>query len=124
MGLTAQVRAQAAAQDLELDLGDPCSPEAPISFARLMEHDEREEPPSEAFETLRRCGAHAQLVPEAWGGRLTSFEELLALVRVLSRRDLVLTTGLGSTMLAAIPVWAWGGDDQRHQVANLLLEQG
>lgn len=124
MGLTAQVRAQAAAQDLELDLGDPCSPDAPISFARLMEHDEREEPPSEAFETLRRRGAHAQLVPEAWGGRLTSFEELLALVRVLSRRDLVLTTGLGSTMLAAIPVWAWGSDDQRHQVAGLLLEQG
>src|SRR5262249_4069115 len=55
---------------------------------------------------------------------LTSFDELLALVRVLSRRDLVLTTGLGSTMLAAIPVWAWGGDDQRRQVAGLLLRDG
>src|SRR5207247_4158060 len=58
------------------------------------------------------------------GGRLTSFDELLALVRVVSRRDLVLTTGLGSTMLAAVPVWAWGGDDQRRQVADLLLGAG
>jgi alkylation response protein AidB-like acyl-CoA dehydrogenase len=124
VGLTCEVAAHAPARDLERALGDPCSAEAPISFAALMEHDEREEPPSEAFEALRAWGVHAHLVPEAWGGRLTSFEELLALVRVVSRRDLVLTTGLGSTMLAAIPVWAWGSDDQRRQVADLLLDSG
>jgi alkylation response protein AidB-like acyl-CoA dehydrogenase len=124
MGLTPVIATQAPARDLERALGDPCSGEAPVSFAALMEHDEREEPPSEAFEALRAWGVHAHLVPEAWGGRLTSFEELLALVRVVSRRDLVLTTGLGSTMLAAIPVWAWGSDDQRRQVAGLLLGSG
>ena len=124
MGLTCEVAAHASARDLERALGDPCSPEAPVSFAALMEHDEQEEPPTQAFEALRAWGVHAHLVPEAWGGRLTSFEELLALVRVVSRRDLVLTTGLGSAMLAAIPVWVWGGDDQRRQVADLLLGGG
>ena len=124
MGLTWQVPAHAAARDLERALGDPSRPDAPVSFGALVEHDEREEPPSDAFEAVRAWGVHAHLVPLAWGGRLTSFDELLALVRVVSRRDLVLTTGLGSTMLAAIPVWAWGGDDQRRQVADLLLGAG
>src|SRR2546421_9256703 len=124
MELTAVRPVHAAAQDLEQTLGDPFSPEAPISFRTIVRHDEREEPPSEAFETLRAWGVHAQLVPQALGGRLTSFEELLALVRVVSRRDLVLTTGLGSTMLAAIPVWAWGGDAQRREVADLLIGHG
>lgn len=113
-----------AAQDLEHALGDPFDPHAPISFRTLVERDEREESPSEAFEAIRAWGAHAHLVPRAFGGRLDSFEELLALVRVVSRRDLALTTGLGSTMLAAIPVWAWGDDDQRGQVADLLIESG
>jgi alkylation response protein AidB-like acyl-CoA dehydrogenase len=90
----------------------------------LVEHDEREEAPSEAFDALRRWGAYSYLVPKVWGGRLTNFEELLALVRVVSRRDMVLTTGIGSTALAAIPVWAWGDDVQRRQVAALLLERG
>jgi alkylation response protein AidB-like acyl-CoA dehydrogenase len=124
VGLICELPAHAPSQDLEQALGDPCKPNAPVSFAALMEHDEREEPPTEAFEALGACGVHANLVPAAWGGRLTSFEGLLALVRVVSRRDLVLTTGLGSTMLAAIPVWAWGTDDQRLQAADLLLGSG
>ena len=115
---------QTPAHELEHTLGDPFNPEAAISFRKLVEYDEREESPVEAFEILRGWGIHAQLVPQTWGGRLTSFEELLALVRVLSRRDLVLTTALGSTMLAAIPVWAWGTDDQRRELAHLLLSDG
>src|SRR2546423_7665608 len=115
MALISMRPAHAAACDLEGVLGDPFSPEAPISFRRLVQHDEREEPPSEAFEMLRTWGVHAQLVPQAYGGRLTSFEELLALVHVLSRRDLGLTTALGSTLLAALPVWAWGETSPRSQ---------
>jgi alkylation response protein AidB-like acyl-CoA dehydrogenase len=124
MGLTLRAPASAAARDLERALGDPFDPRAPASFAAAVDHDEREEPPSDAFDALRAWGVHAHLVPRAWGGRLTSFDELLALVRVVSRRDLVLTTGLGSTMLAAIPVWSWGADDQRREVAGLLLDEG
>jgi alkylation response protein AidB-like acyl-CoA dehydrogenase len=118
------VAAHAPAQELERALGDPSNSGAPISFGTLVQYDELEVPPTEAFEMLRAWGVHAHLVPQALGGRLTSFEELLALVRVLSRRDLVLTTGLGSSMLAAIPVWAWGNDAQRRQVADLLLGAG
>jgi alkylation response protein AidB-like acyl-CoA dehydrogenase len=122
--LRCRVPAHAAALDLERALGDPFRPDAPVSFSTLVERDEREEPPSEAFAALRAWGVHAYLVPEASGGRLTSFHELLALVRVVSRRDLTPTVGLGSTMLAAIPVWAWGGDDQCREVAGLLLGAG
>jgi alkylation response protein AidB-like acyl-CoA dehydrogenase len=122
--LISALPAQAAAQELELALGNPFHPDAPVSFGTLVGHDEREEPPAAAFDALRTWGAHAHLVPRAWGGRLTSFDELLALVRVISRRDLTLTTGLGSTMLAAVPVWAWGGDEQRAEVAGLLLGSG
>jgi alkylation response protein AidB-like acyl-CoA dehydrogenase len=124
MGLTLRAPAAAAARDLERTLGDPFDPEVPASFAAAVRDDEREEPPYGAFEAVRAWGVHAHLVPRAWGGRLTSFDELLALVRVVSRRDLVLTTGLGSTMLAAIPVWAWGADDQRREVAGMLLDDG
>lgn len=124
MGLICALPAQAAAQELELALGDPFHRDAPISFGNVVDHDEREQPPSDAFDALRKWGVHAHLVPQGLGGRLTSFDELLALVRVISRRDLVLTTGLGSTMLAAVPVWAWGGYDQRREVAGLLLDTG
>jgi alkylation response protein AidB-like acyl-CoA dehydrogenase len=124
MAVISELAAQASARRLEHALGDPLDPEAPVSFRKLVEYDEREEPPLEAFEILRANGVHAHLVPQELGGRLTSFEELLALVRVVSRRDLVLTTGLGSTMLAAIPVWAWGSGAQRATVANLLLDAG
>ena len=113
MTATCEAPALAAARDLERALGDPFEADAPVSFAALVAHDEREEPPADAFAALRAWGVHAYLVPRAWGGRLASFDELLALVRVVSRRDLVLTTGLGSTALAAIPVWAWGRDEQR-----------
>jgi alkylation response protein AidB-like acyl-CoA dehydrogenase len=113
-----------AATELERALGDPLDPRARVSFDALLEADEREEPPAAAFAALREWGFHAHLVPVECGGRLASFEELLALVRVISRRDLVLTTGLGSTLLAAIPVWIWGSDDQREWLAERLLEDG
>ena len=113
-----------AAVELERALGDPLDPAARVSFDALLEADEREEPPAAAFEALRAWGFHAHLVPEECGGRLGPFDELLALVRVISRRDLVLTVGLGSTLLASIPVWIWGGDGQRRWLAAQLLEAG
>ncbi len=111
-----------AANELERALGDPLDPRAPVPFGVLLEADEREEPPEAAFEALRDWGFHAYLVPEECGGRLTSFDELLALVRAVSRRDLVVTTGLGSTLLASIPVWIWGSAEQRRWLAAQVLE--
>lgn len=115
---------QSAAADLERALGDPLDPRARVPLGALLEADEREEPPTAAFDALREWGFHAHLVPEECGGRLVSFDELLALVRVISRRDLVLTTGLGSTLLASIPVWIWGSAGQRRWLAAQLLEAG
>ena len=106
-----------AAGELERALGDPLDPLARVSLGALLEADEREEPPAAAFAVLREWGFHAHLVPEECGGRLASFDELLALVRVISRRDLVLTAGLGSSLLASIPVWIRGGTGQRRWLA-------
>src|SRR5262252_1969404 len=116
--------AHRSAAELELALGDPLDPAARVSLGALLEADEREEPPAAAFDALRDWGFHAHLVPEECGGRLTSFDELLALVRVVSRRDLVLTTGLGSTLLSAIPIWIWGSGDQRRWLAARLRDSG
>lgn len=113
-----------AARELERALGDPLDPRARVSFRALLERDEREESPAAAFQALREWGFHAYLVPEERGGSLRSFDELLALVRVISRRDLVLTTGLGSTMLASIPVWIWGSGEQQRWLGQLLREAG
>ena len=46
MGLISALPVQAAAQELELALGDPFRPDAPVSFGTLVGHDEREEPPA------------------------------------------------------------------------------
>jgi SAM-dependent methyltransferase len=112
------------AADLERALGDPFDPRARVSFAALLEADECEEAPAAAFAALREWGFTAHLVPVECGGRLASFDELLALVRAISRRDLVLTTGFGSTLLASLPVWIWGRGDQRRWLAEQLLEGG
>lgn len=113
-----------AASELERALGDPLDPRARVPFNMLLEADEREESPAAAFEALREWGFHSYLVPAECGGRLTSFDELLALVRAVSRRDLVLSTGLGSTLLASIPVWIWGSVEQRRWLAEQVLEVG
>lgn len=118
------VPAHQAAEELERALGDPFDPTSRVSLGALLEADEREEPPAAAFDALRDWGFHAHLVPQECGGRLTSFDELLALVRAASRRDLVPITGLGSTLLASLPVWMWGGDEQRRWLAARLLDAG
>ena len=112
------------AADLERALGDPFDPRARVSYAALLAADEREEAPAAAFAALHEWGLPAHLVPVECGGRLAGFDELLALVRVISRRDLVLTTGFGSTLLASLPVWIWGRGDQRRWLAEQLLERG
>jgi alkylation response protein AidB-like acyl-CoA dehydrogenase len=42
-------------------------------------------------------------------------------VRAASRRELAVSVGFGSTLLATAPVWTWGDDAQRRRVAELAL---
>jgi alkylation response protein AidB-like acyl-CoA dehydrogenase len=109
----------ASAESLEHFLGDPREPGSVVSFTRALEQDEREEFPEEAFAALGRWGFQHHYIPAELGGRLRSLEELLALARVLSRRDLTLAIGHGKTYLGLVPVWGMGSAEQQRRVAAL-----
>lgn len=106
------------ADRIERALGCPFDPASTMSFASAVEADEAEQVPSAAFEALRELGVWDHFVPVELGGKLGPFEELLHVVRALSRRDLVVPIGVGSTFLASLPVWIWGSDEQREIVAG------
>lgn len=114
----------AAAIELEQALGSPFDPASPVSFEAAVRADEEEVSPSGAFRALEGVGAYERLVPVTEGGRLSSFDDLLMLARLLARRDLVLTVGIGSTFLAATPVWLWGDSKQRSRVADIVMNAG
>jgi alkylation response protein AidB-like acyl-CoA dehydrogenase len=110
-----------AAAELEQILGCPFDPGNGMSLARGVAADDLEAEPTAAYEAAWSAGLHEHLVPVSEGGRLASFESMLAAVRVASRRELMVSVGLGSTMLATAPVWIWGDDAQRRRVAELVL---
>src|SRR5580693_1063783 len=110
-----------AAAEVEQLLGCPFNPDNGMSLARGVRADDLEAEPTAAYEAAWSAGLHEYLVPVSEGGRLGSFESMLAVVRAASRRELALSVGLGSTMLAIVPVWIWGDDAQRRRVAELVL---
>ena len=76
------------AESFERDFGDPADPRSRLSFATALELDEREEYPSEQHALLDAWHLPERYIPAECGGQLKSFEEVLALLRALSRRDL------------------------------------
>ncbi|SDZ19768.1 Acyl-CoA dehydrogenase [Micromonospora pattaloongensis] len=113
--------ADRSAAELEQFLGDPNHPEAVSAFSRSVEEDERDEMPWHAMDALRSWQFPGFLVPQAFGGRLHSFQELFAMCRTIARRDLRLAVSFGTTLLGANPVWLWGDDRQRRWLAGRLL---
>jgi hypothetical protein len=59
---------QVLCEDLERQLGDPHDPTSAMSFARVLQLDEREEYPHELITVLQRWGLHEFVIPEAQGG--------------------------------------------------------
>ncbi len=108
---------------LEQALGCPFDPSSAMSLDGGVRADELETVPTAAFEAAWAAGCQEYLVPVGEGGRLSSFEGLLAVVRAMSRRDVAVSVGLGSTFLAATPVWIWGDEAQRRRVAELVLDR-
>lgn len=109
-----------AAEELERFLGDPLNPEEVLSFRRAVELDEREEYPEEACALLNRWGYNQCYVPLALGGKLTSYEELYALVRAVSRRDMTVGTTHLMTYIASCPAWVAGSPEQQRTLAGLV----
>ncbi|MDC0708545.1 acyl-CoA dehydrogenase family protein [Stigmatella sp. ncwal1] len=109
----------ASAEALEAFLGDPGDASSVSSFQKALELDEREMFPDAAFSALRDWGFHNYYIPTHLGGRLRSLEEVLALARVLSRRDLSLAIGHGKTYLGLVPVWGSGSAEQQRHLAAI-----
>lgn len=103
----------AAAETLEAALGDPFDDAALSAFRTAVALDEKEEFPHDLVARLVALGVPSWLVPRRDGGELHSWEQALAIMRALARRDLTPAIYLGSSVLGALPVWLWGSEAQR-----------
>jgi hypothetical protein len=110
--------------ELERVLGDPAAPDNPLNAAAVVAADERAEPFAASQRALDGYGMGAELVPAAYGGRLTRLDDLVELLRSVHRRDPSLGAGYTGTLLAAARVWMAGAEAHRRQVADLLLRNG
>ncbi len=111
------------AQALEFYLGDPLSPENLFSFQHCMELDEQDAYPEDICQLLSDWNIHLYYIPAAYGGKLTSFEEVLAISRTIARRDLTVAIAHGVTYLGATPVWLAGSDEQKQKIADRIKNQ-
>jgi alkylation response protein AidB-like acyl-CoA dehydrogenase len=109
-----------AAESLEEHLGDPLDPENLMSFKRSIDLDEAEAYPEAACRLLEEWGLHNYYVPLEFGGRLASVEELLALVKVVSRRDFTVAVAHVKSLLGAVSVWLGGSINQRERVRDMI----
>ncbi|MEW6732495.1 MAG: acyl-CoA dehydrogenase family protein [Acidobacteriota bacterium] len=109
-----------SAEDLEQYLGDPCEAERIFSFKHTMELDELAEYPEQACALLQQWGFLHYFIPSKYGGKLSSYEELLTLLRVISRRDLTVAIALGQIYLGAVHIWIAGTQKQKQRVAEII----
>ncbi|UNS95069.1 acyl-CoA dehydrogenase [Streptomyces tubbatahanensis] len=110
---------------LEQHLADPFDDDNPLGFAALLRADERGELCAEGERALDARRLNADFVPTALGGTLSRFDDLVASLRAVYRRDPSLGLGYGmSSFIAAVNVWLAGNERQRRAVADLLLSGG
>jgi alkylation response protein AidB-like acyl-CoA dehydrogenase len=113
-----------SARDLEEFLGDPLVPAGPLTYGQAVADDRDERFPRSSLEALHSWGYPAFQVPEARGGRLTSLEELVALGRVVARRDPAVAVIANAPLAAAMPVWLAGTPTQQAEVGRAVLDGG
>jgi alkylation response protein AidB-like acyl-CoA dehydrogenase len=110
------------AEALEKALGDPHLPESVMSFKRIMEIDETEAFPHEEIAWLYNWKLSDYYVPTDCGGKFTNFEEFVAIVRVLCRRDQ--TTGIAfTTMFWSFLCWIVGTEEQKAKLSKFMREE-
>lgn len=102
-------------ENLERYLGDPHDPDSRLSFAKVLDSDEREQYPYELLGELQRARISEYCLPEAWGGRAGDVEAGFNLLRLVARRDPTSATSLMLTNLAFMPTWIAGTDEQRRK---------
>lgn len=102
-----------AAEALEQKLGDPLNSDNIFSLKNCVALDEKNDYPKEIINILNQHNIHYYYIPLAYGGKLKSFEEVLAICRVIARRDLTVTVSYGVTYLGALPIWIGGSEQQK-----------
>ena len=110
------------AQQLEAALGDPRDPNRPMSFAQTAAIDEAETFPEAEIAWLYEYHLQDYYVPTSSGGKFTSFEEFVAFVRVLSRRDLNIAIAF-TTMFWSFLTWMAGSDEQKATLSHRMQEE-
>jgi alkylation response protein AidB-like acyl-CoA dehydrogenase len=113
-----------AAEELDHYLGDPHEPHNPFSFAQAVALDEAEVYPEQACAQLNEWGLQDFYVPAQWGGKLSSYEQLISLLRVVARRNLSVIIAHAKTFLGAANVWVYGSQGQRKQLARIIKDGG
>jgi alkylation response protein AidB-like acyl-CoA dehydrogenase len=117
-----QLKQYWVAEALEKALGDPLNPDSVMSFKRVIELDEREEFPEGEINWLYNWKLQHYYIPTDCGGEFTSFEEFVAFVRVLSRRDQ--TIGIGfTTLFWSFLAWMAGTDEQKQNLAHYIKDR-
>jgi alkylation response protein AidB-like acyl-CoA dehydrogenase len=112
----------AALQEL---LGDPEDDDNPVGNRAVLHADEREEVLHVGERLLEQFGLNAEFVPIPLGGRFSQVDQMIRLVRAVSRRDQALALGFaGTVLIASSNVWTAGNQSQQKWVADLLLSNG
>jgi alkylation response protein AidB-like acyl-CoA dehydrogenase len=110
-----------AVRDLRDTLGDPLRPGGPLTYGQAVEDDRAARFPAGSLDALHAWGYSDFQVPEAYGGRLRSLEELMELGRTVAGRDPTVAVIANSPLAAAMPVWLAGTPAQRQEVAGAVL---
>ncbi|PZO56289.1 MAG: isovaleryl-CoA dehydrogenase [Phormidesmis priestleyi] len=109
------------AEQLEQALGNPHQVESLMSFQRTAELDEAEQFPHDEIAWLYSWGLQNYYIPTECGGKFTSFEEFVAFVRVLARRDLNISIAF-TTLFWSFLTWMAGSDEQKQTLSQLMSE--
>ncbi|NEB03414.1 acyl-CoA dehydrogenase family protein [Streptomyces sp. SID13726] len=103
------------AESLEEYLGDPHDPASRMSFAAVLDHDERDSFPYAFVSMLHRWGFLDHGLPKEQGGKAGNPETGFTLMRLVARRDGATAIALGLTNAAFTPLWIAGTDEQKRR---------
>ncbi|MGB8699917.1 MAG: acyl-CoA dehydrogenase [Thermosynechococcaceae cyanobacterium] len=122
INLLSQLKQYRSSTALEDYLGNPTNPDHIFSFKNSVQLDEQEVYPEDITNLLEKWGFYYYYIPSAYGGKLESYEEILSLMRVISRRDLTVAIGHGKTYLGSVGVWVGDDEIKKYKLARIIKE--